>query len=196
MADIAGKTYGMLTAIRKSHQNTEHRWAWLCLCECGGFTTAFKNQLDLGGKKSCGCLVSRPNLTHGRRSHKNYSSWKSMLGRCLNAGNQDYALYGGRGIGVCERWRDINNFIADMGEKPDGLSIDRINNEGNYEPGNCRWATTAQQADNTRNTIYLSLNGSRKTLTEWAREMGTPRQTMYMRYYRGASVEAIINGYS
>jgi hypothetical protein len=128
----------------------------ICLCECGVERSVEVHALRRGQSRSCGCLhrdIVRShtiNQTHGRSKDPIYAVWRMMLSRCNNPNSANWQHYGGRGITVCERWRSFENFIADMGEKPAGLSIDRIDNEGNYEPSNCRWATPKQQTANRR----------------------------------------------
>ncbi|MET7347444.1 hypothetical protein [Streptomyces mirabilis] len=120
-----------------------------CLCDCGTEHTVHRS--DWGKKvKSCGCLRRESVTTHGMSDSPTYSTWESMIQRCTNPRCKDYADYGGRGITVCQRWRTFENFLADMGVKPEGRSIDRIDNDGSYEPGNCRWATLSEQNSNQR----------------------------------------------
>lgn len=129
---------------------------------------------------------------HGLRNMPGYLSWLSMNRRCSIPGDQDYATYGGRGISVCERWRGIEglkNFIADMGAKPSPKhSIDRIDNNGNYEPGNCRWATVEEQCRNRSNTRLITFNGKTQCMTDWAAELKISRGTIFHRIRRGWTV--------
>lgn len=112
-----------------------------------------------------------------------------MLRRCYRPNTEGFQWYGGRGIAVCERWHDLQNFVTDMGHPPAGLSIDRIDTDGNYEPGNCRWATAKEQARNTRRNRYLEFNGQRKLATDWANEFCISGATLHHRLARGLSVE-------
>ena len=136
------------------------------------------------------------NYSHGHRSEglsATYSSWQSMLNRCRNPGMRAYLNYGGAGISVCARWHNFEHFLADMGERPAGTSIDRIDNARGYEPGNCRWANKYQQANNRRTNRVLTLDGTSKTLANWARVVGLPRKTIAMRLQDGWTVEAALS---
>ena len=133
---------------------------------------------------------------HPRKVAPEYHSWKSMLQRCTNPKNKAFARYGGRGIVVCERWRTFQHFMTDMGPQPSPEhSIDRINNDGNYEPGNCRWATVSQNNSNKSTCFKIEYNGRIQTATEWAQEIGVSRQAFTARLKRGYSLdEAMAKG--
>lgn len=161
-----------------------------CLCDCGKETVVMSSDLRSGHTRSCGCLqaerTSTANLKHGHsmgtgKNSPTYRSWFAMKSRCTNPNNIGYEDYGGRGITVCDRWLEFVNFLEDMGEKPKGKSLDRIDNDGNYEPGNCRWADNITQANNTRKNRYLTHNGRTQSLSEWARELGFHRETLRKR---------------
>lgn len=153
-ADIVGMVVGRLTVI--SHVGG---LKWLCVCECGEQITAFRSNLVTGRSTSCGCrrkeTLSRVRTTHGKRSSSEYRVWLGMKQRCLNPKNPSYSYYGGRGIRVCDSWvGSFEMFLSDMGPRPSlAYSIDRRNNDGNYEPGNCIWATHTEQMNNTRRNI-------------------------------------------
>ena len=127
---------------------------------------------------------------HGMTGTPEHGSWRSMRVRCLDPNHKDWAAYGGKGIMFCARWNDFANFYADMGPRPSGTSLDRFPNpEGNYEPGNCRWATPTQQCTNFSRNRYLDFNGKRMLLRDWARELGLSRESLRDRIATGWSVE-------
>jgi hypothetical protein len=132
--------------------------------------------------------------THGMTNTPEHRSWTGMKGRCINPKNKRWHRYGGRGISVCERWLEsFENFYADMGPKPVGTSLERVNNDGNYEPSNCIWATPKQQQNNMRRNVFLEYRGKRLTIAQWAREIGIDRGTLRARKRRGWTVEEIFN---
>jgi hypothetical protein len=157
--DISGQLFGRLKVLKRHGRKHGHT-TWVCVCSCGNKCVKIATHLVNGLSRSCGCLRSevasrsgKANTTHGNAKHglgikpsKTYRTWRAMKVRCLNANHTHYDRYGGRGISVCARWlNSFENFLADMGERPDGLSL---NNDGNYEPSNCRWASAREQGQN------------------------------------------------
>jgi hypothetical protein len=175
-ADLSGRRFGRL-AVVASEGFRDGRWRWLCRCDCGGTRVTSTASLRGGHAKSCGCIVGKAGTTHGhtvgRKQSSEYQSWHAMIRRCEDPAIARYGRYGGRGITVCQRWRDsFVAFLADMGPKPGrGYSIERKDNDGNYEPGNCRWATPTEQSRNTsrsRNLIPLWTPGEPNPTTSCA----------------------------
>lgn len=183
---IGGEVFGRLTYIADAETirfrcGQTHRQV-ICQCSCGNKGVHLLNNLRRGLTKSCGCLsvevATSSNTTHGQNSKKKgatktYRAWRNMISRCTNSNVNGYHRYGGRGITICDRWLfSFENFLSDMGCSPKGMSIERINNNGNYEPGNCRWATQADQSNNQCTNRWIEYGGRRMTLAQWAREIG------------------------
>jgi len=153
--DLTGHQYGQLTVIKFARKINNLSY-WTCECACGNKLEVTRNNLRTGDTKSCGCLRSAAtaerHLTHGQSGTVVYNAWKCMRQRCLNKDHHKYHLWGGRGITICKAWNSFEIFAKDMGPHPGlGYSLERKNNEGNYEPDNCYWATAKEQANNTRN---------------------------------------------
>lgn len=152
--DLAGKRFSAWLVLSYSGMNDIGQSTWLCRCDCGTERRVVAQTLRLGLTNSCGCLkgdaIARARFKHGGAFTKSYASWHDMMWRCTNPRARNFKYYGGRGITVCERWLDYRNFVTDMGEPPEGLTIERMNNDGNYEPRNCKWATHAEQNRNKR----------------------------------------------
>lgn len=166
LIDRVGQVYGRLTVMAfverlRTPAGAPYR-TWRCRCICGTETVVRGGNLGNGHTLSCGCHKLTVNITHGRTDTAEYSVWEGMIQRCHNPKDTKWPLYGARGVKVCERWRSFENFLADMGERPPETSIDRYpDNDGNYEPGNCRWATIWEQNRNlrVRPTSQSGVNG-------------------------------------
>jgi len=149
-ANLIGQRFTKLLVTGLAYTDERGNRVWECVCDCGGHILATTVKLR-HRYKSCGCLVGRHGpITHGKTGTRVWNIWAGMLGRCYVKTSGSYRDYGARGITVCERWKTFENFYVDMGDPPDKHSIDRINNDGNYEPGNCRWATSKEQRANQR----------------------------------------------
>jgi hypothetical protein len=168
--DLTGLIFGSLTAIELGNSKGNGAW-WRCKCKCGNNKEIRSSDLLRGKVKSCGCehkeRIARSALTHGMKGTRTYRLWCAMKTRC-NRVNQDYSCMG---ITYDKRWDSFENFYFDMGEVPDGMSLDRIDVNGNYEKSNCQWATKEQQANNTRANVFIEYNGKRQTLAQWAKEL-------------------------
>lgn len=188
--NLKGKAFGRLMVIELLGRHNG-RTFWLCRCECGVTTEADRNHLLSGRTQSCGCYrketTSEKNMTHGCSHTKTYKSWTAAKQRCLNPENADYPDYGGRGIVFAASWMQFENFLADMGMRPEGLSLDRIDPDKGYEPGNCRWATDYTQSNNRRSVRLITFRGETKSLTQWAETFGLRKGTLHGRLGRGMS---------
>lgn len=195
-ADYIGKKYNRWTVLKYEGTNHLNKKQFLCRCDCGNEKIVVLGNLKTGQSKSCGCLNDEKrkgntrNKKHGMSFSREYSTWRAMLDRCENKTYREYPDYGGRGIKICERWHDFNNFYADMGARPKGMTLDRIDNNGNYEPSNCRWATAKTQSNNRRSNTLITYKGRTQTLQQWADETGICSGTISQRIRkRGWSIE-------
>lgn len=192
--DLAGRVFGKLTVIGRAPSivcvSGRKYGCSHCRCECGRETITRNQVLLNGNAKSCGCLKSTfirdAARRHGCSSGPTWNSWAAMLSRCTYEKHPAYHRYGGRGILVCDRWKRFENFIDDMGPRPDGMQLDRIDNSGNYEPGNCRWVTPSQNIRNKSDVAQLTAFGETKSLPDWAEDPRCPvcADTLYQRYLR------------
>lgn len=186
--DLINRQFGKLTVISKADIKTLNRGVvWLCHCECGNKefytrTSYLINDLTV----SCGCYRrKRTEFSDIIKKKLLYERWKSIKKRCLNENSQSYHLYGGRGIKICDRWKEsFEAFVADMGEPPEGHEIDRINNNGNYEPNNCRWVLGKINQNNRRNNHRIAVNGIELNIGQWAYIFGIHKATFSARIKR------------
>jgi hypothetical protein len=201
---LEGRRFGRLVALYWVH--VSGRSGWMCQCDCGRQHSVETHALTGGRVISCGCrqretqrenglkLVTR-NRTHGMKGSTVYKQWSNMKERCLRPGHKSYADYGGRGIKVCERWMKFENFYADMGDSPEGYTIERKDVNGNYEPDNCRWATWKEQYRNRRDSRLLTAFGETKTAVEWLEDprCNVTKYSMYKRIENGWPHERVIS---
>lgn len=186
--DITGQRFGSLVAIRFVGVSAG-KTRWECVCDCGATTVKVYQHMVLGLTKSCGCLrkavaterMRAMSTTHGLSQTKWWKVWSSMMRRCYNTSATRYARYGGRGIAVCERWHDAVKFFEDMGEPPENMTIERVDNNGNYSPNNCRWASYVEQNNNRSTTKFIEFLGERLSGAQWARRLGISKSTLYAR---------------
>lgn len=192
---MIGQRFTRLTVVSEAPQ--KHGRRWFCLCDCGGEKIAHQSNLKRGLTRSCGCLRRETTVarttTHGHSRKRNwnptYSSWAAMVDRCRSEDRDNSPHYRDRGIKVCERWHRFENFLADMGERPDGRTLDRIDVDGNYEPDNCRWATRSEQMRNKRTNLIVEYQGRQMCLAEAAELSGVPYSRAQARLARGWSYD-------
>jgi hypothetical protein len=188
--DLVGRTFGRLTVVAKAPSRGKGGY-WQCSCECGAELAVRTSELLAGRQQqSCGCLyreqLSARNRTHGQSDTATWEIWVGMRARCRDVGNKHY---GGRGIRVDPRWESFEVFLADMGERPPGMQIDRIDNDGPYAPGNCRWATCKENQNNRRTNRAITFDDRTQTVSQWADEIGLSRGVLDQRFAAGWSVE-------
>lgn len=196
--DLAGQKFGYLTVVEKTNKRSSTGSVmWLCLCVCGKHHEVRSTSLKDGTTKSCGCyfldVAKHKGLakkTHGMTGSRVYASWTNMKDRCLNKNNKKYKDYGGRGITICDRWKNsFENFFEDMGDRPKGYSIERMDVNGNYEPSNCKWANAKEQQNNRRNNLIIEYNFQRYTLQQLCDLLGKNSDKVGQRLKRGDSIE-------
>lgn len=184
LIDLSGQVFGKLQVIKRIEAKGQARW--LCQCDCGNETIVTGYNLRTGLSTSCGCkrkeISSKLNLIHGRTRTKEYMTWVNMRNRCYRPNVRGYDRYGALGIKVCERWlHSFENFFSDMGECPEGSTLDRINPYGNYEPSNCRWADLKTQSRNKKCTKSATIGNVTKPIIEWCEILGLKAKTVRQR---------------
>jgi hypothetical protein len=203
LIDISGQKFGRYTVL-KFHSTKNRKSYFTCECECGTIKEVRSDQLKSGTTQSCGCYIKeklkeeRPyRIKHGKKAKETrlYNIWQGMRSRCNSETNPAYPKYGGRGIKVYENWlNDFQNFYdwAMENSYQENLSIERLNNDGNYEPSNCKWATSKEQNNNKSNNVVIEIDGEKKNLIEWSKSTGVHRSTIYRRLKRGLLGRALI----
>jgi hypothetical protein len=197
-SDLIGQRFGRWTVIGTAPHDGNKKIQYLCRCDCGTVKPVRKQDLYRGKSLDCGCTrqekTRKLKFKHGLHGHILYKTWKGMKNRCCNPHNSCFRRYGGRGIKVCERWlHSFEAFCNDLypSYKP-GTTLDRINNDGDYEPGNVRWATPVEQNNNTRRNVRLTWNGQTHTISEWAAVLKIPVPRIKSRIQRGWPIERIL----
>lgn len=201
--NLTGHRYNRWTVLHESGKDNHGATFWTCRCDCGTTGRVRTTHLRLGVSKSCGCLqrevAAKMKTTHGLHRHPLYDVWNAIHRRISNPDDPGYKNWGGRGIQVCERWSSLEAFIEDMGPSyRKGLSIDRIDNDGNYEPGNCHWTTSVVQQRNRRNNVLLTYLGKTLTVAEWADICEIKYATLHKRVttYEWSTERALTKGMS
>jgi hypothetical protein len=205
--NLAGQRFSRLVVVEYAYSKSGGAY-WHCVCDCGKKKAVPGRFLRSGDTSSCGCLrieraaiaTAKAKTTHGHSSNRNktrrsrtYSIWTNMHTRCSNEKSGKWMHYGGRGISVCERWRQFECFLADMGECPPGLELERLNVDGNYEPSNCSWVDRKTQCNNRRNNNWLSIGGLRLTVAQWGERPGAvPARLIYSRLVRNWAPERAV----
>lgn len=186
--ELSGQKFHRLTVIERTINNSHGKSQWLCRCDCGEELITSGSHLTTGHTKSCGCIKNQDKITHGLSETVEYGIWCGITKRTTNKNEKRYKDYGGRGIVMCERWRNFENFIKDMGQRPSiNHSIDRIDNDKGYSPENCKWSTRFEQARNTRNNHHITIDGVTKLVTDWFKVSPIHYSTYYKRKKRGFS---------
>lgn len=201
--DLTGKRFGKLIVIKKVENNKYNRIQWLCRCDCGNVTCLSSNALTTNNTKSCGCLKREKkfNLKHGKAKTRLYHIWNGMKQRCFNSKAIKYHNYGGRGITVCKTWqKDFMSFYEwaicngyDESKSREQQVLDRIDNNGNYEPNNCRWITQSENCRNRNNNVLLNKNGISKTIAEWCEELNLNQRTVANRAKKYEDINEILS---
>lgn len=202
--DLIGTRSGRLVVVSSEGNNKHRKRLIRCKCDCGNEVVIVRSSITRKDEekrtKSCGCArresMLRVHTKHGMAKRGNetptFSVWKDMHRRCRNKTRADYKYYGGRGIIVCDRWGDFKNFLDDMGERPPGMTIDRIDTYGNYEPLNCRWITIQEQQNNRRSCVYIEHDGRTLNMKQWARELGITYYVMQKKIKDGKGLRQIL----
>lgn len=183
--DLTGERFGRLLVLQRDGCNKHGQVKWYCECECGTRKHVLGTCLSRGMTQSCGCLqkesIGKVNLKHGMTKDPIYAIWHSMMQRCYDKNSHAFNRYGGRGINVCDKWQEFEGFYEDMGDKPDGFSLERCDVNGDYTPENVVWADAKTQANNRRSNVILEHNGKKQTMQQWCDELGLKIGTVWAR---------------
>lgn len=195
--NLIGNQYGFLEVVGLAPNGKLPGAYWFCKCSCGSIIPVRANSLKSGYNKSCGCktkeMISKTSKRHGKIKHDLYYVWAGMKKRCENPNHEYYSRYGGRGITICERWQNIDNFIEDMNPRPSPkYTIERMDNNKGYSLENCRWATKLEQCSNKSNNRYIEYNNEKLTISQWARKLGINKGTLRDRLDSGWAVEDVL----
>lgn len=186
--NITEQRFGSLTVLERVGSDSRGKALWLCRCDCGGDKVVVGQLLRNGNVTSCGCGATRHrrHVKHGMSRSKIYSVWTNMKLRCENENDASYPWYGAKGVAVCPEWSSsFQRFYEDMGDPPEGYSLDRIDVEGHYCKGNCKWSTSAEQARNTRSNRHITIGGETKVMADWCSENGIDPSTALKRIKSG-----------
>lgn len=196
--DLTGKRFGRLTVLGLDVNQDTRKTFWECQCDCGKIITTRSDRLQSGRVKSCGCYKKEQDARNVSKNHKHkmsgtriYHEWQGMKARCYNENDSRYSDWGGRGIKVCDQWKNDFSSFYDWSIKngyQENKTIDRINNDGNYEPSNCRWATMKEQSNNRRSNINITIGNTTKTLTQWCEVFDIDYKKVNRRYKRNPNM--------
>lgn len=198
--NLEGKQFGHLTVTGPSEKASNGGTKWWCQCDCGEKILVWAEVLKRSPNMCCRTcrnkVISEARTTHGQSGivkTETYRTWLNMRGRCNSESHQSYKHYGGRGIQVCERWNSFGAFLSDMGERPDGMTIERKNNDGNYEPENCVWATDKEQCNNRRSNVFIEFNGLSLTYSQWAEKLNIDKTVIRQRHLKGWPIDRVLS---
>lgn len=202
--DLTGMRFGMLSVNGRSGSNSKNEALWTCVCDCGKTAIASGSAMRPGAKQSCGCkkkavasAIGKKNVVHGHTragvpNSPTYKTWCSMLYRCNVETCSAYVYYGAKGTTVCDRWLKFTAFLEDMGERPEGMTIDRKDNAKGYFKENCKWSTCIEQQNNRTSNVPITAFGKTQTISQWSRETGLHKSTIRRRFHAGKDPELCV----
>lgn len=189
-----GDVFGYWTAVEKIKGNKRQHPRWVCTCRCGAQKPIDQDNLVYGRSRSCGCGPKKTVATHGMSRDPRTGAWRNFVSRCTNPDNAHFKNYGGRGIKVCDAWLEsLTAFVEHIGPRPSpGMTVERIDNNGNYEPGNVKWATRKVQARNKRSTFQVAIDDRKQCIQDWATDLGVTANHFYRRMRKGMTPQQAI----